>query len=207
MRGCFEPMLRTAKRYALYRRLPAQAAEDILASALERVWKKEWPVLQHEPHGRRSATVCRYMYFVAQELQRAAIRVEPVAPQDLPEPTQYDFDIADKLAAASQLSLVAAALDVLSDNERTVLELAGIAGLSNAEIALQIGKSGTHVSTLLSSARRRLRRELALSDERARQRRPRQRPSSERASQLTAVNHTQLPTQPREGQARKEGGA
>ncbi|MFI6218761.1 RNA polymerase sigma factor [Nocardia brasiliensis] len=160
VRRQFEVLLRTAKRYAVYRGLPLCSAEDILATALERVWRKQWQTLIAADEGYRRATVCRYMQFIAQELAREAQRVDPLAPEQLPERAYYDIDIGDKLAAAFQLRVLAEALQGLPDKHRAVLELAALAGLSNKEIAVQVGMTATNVATVLSRARHELRSHL-----------------------------------------------
>ncbi|MEW1738812.1 sigma-70 family RNA polymerase sigma factor [Nocardia beijingensis] len=156
VRRYFEQLLVVAKRYALYRQLPADTAADILSTALERIWIKEWFTLQHEPRDRQLATIYRYMQNIAQEQQRTSRRVSPVAPEQMPEDIHYDRDITDKMMAAARLDDVVAALAVLTDREREVLELAAIAGLSNAEIAEQTDSTTSAVSTMLSRARARL---------------------------------------------------
>ncbi|MFD4357480.1 RNA polymerase sigma factor [Nocardia sp. NPDC058518] len=166
-RASFETFLRVylelklipvAYRYAAVRQLPSASAMDILSTALVRVWEKQWHTLATENDERRLATIFRFMQLVSLEQQRKEGRAIVTAPDELPDCAGRDpYEYVDsRLAAESAVALVAEALSELPDEQRTIIELAGIAGLSVSEIATQTGLTATNVSSRLSRARARL---------------------------------------------------
>jgi DNA-directed RNA polymerase specialized sigma24 family protein len=151
-------LLPVARRYAGFRGIP-DAAPDIAQEALARVWCRWNTELASEPCGRRLASVCTTMSYVAREQRRERFRAGEVTdPWEFPEPCGPPACVEDQSLAREMLQDVVRALATLSEDDRLIIDLA-IARVPHAEIAVQAQlRAATNVSTKLHRIRARLAR-------------------------------------------------
>lgn len=117
--------------------LPRDAAEDALGETFVRAWGA---LPRYRDTG---APFVAWLYGIARhvvaDMHRARSRVEPSDDAEREPLDTRDADV-DRLA-------VNAALDQLPDEQRTVIELKFLAGLSNEEVGAVLGKSPGAVNT------------------------------------------------------------
>ncbi|MBI2169925.1 MAG: sigma-70 family RNA polymerase sigma factor [Actinobacteria bacterium] len=117
--------------------LPFAAAEDVVAETFVRAWVA---LPRYRDVG---VPFVAWLYGIARHVvadaQRVGCRVEPRAEPrlDVVEPRDHDLD---------RLTL-GAALDRLPDEQRRVIELKFLAGLTNGEVAAALGKTPGAVNT------------------------------------------------------------
>lgn len=117
--------------------LPYAAAEDAVGETFTRAWAA---LPRYRPMG---VPFVAWLYGIARHVvvdaQRMGARVEPRAEPrpDRPEAREYDLD---------HLTL-GAALARLPDEQRVVIELKFLAGMTNEEVAAALGKSPGAVNT------------------------------------------------------------
>lgn len=153
-------LLPVARRYAGFRGIP-DAAPDIAQEALARVWCRWTTQLAGEPCGRRLASVCTTMSYVAREQARERSRAGEVTdPWEFPEPYDSYPCVEEQSLAREMLRAVVRVLATLPDDDRLILDLA-IAQVPHAEIAVQARlRAATNVSTKLHRIRVRLARSI-----------------------------------------------
>lgn len=130
-------------------------AEDVAQDVFLRVWAKAatW---------RPDAKLTTWLHQVALNLCRDRLRRAVPAPlDDLPEPTDPAPSAAAVIHEAELASRVETAVAALPDRQRTALALCHYQGLSNIEAAEVLGVGVEALESLLSRARRALRRTLA----------------------------------------------
>lgn len=117
--------------------LPRDAAEDALGETFVRAWGA---LPRYRDTG---APFVSWIYGIARhvvaDMHRARARVEPSEDAEREPLDTRDADV-DRLA-------VHAALEQLPDEQRTVIELKFLAGLSNEEVGAVLGKSPGAVNT------------------------------------------------------------
>lgn len=151
-------LLPVARRYVGFRGLPDIAAADIVQEALCIAWKAWATTLAGANCDRRRAFVCTTMSHMARTEQRSGRRVGQVTdPSTLINLAGSQASHEDDVLARVALHVLATAMATLSEDERSILDLA-IAGLPRAQIAIQLGLTATNVTTKLHRARERLRR-------------------------------------------------
>lgn len=117
--------------------LPFSAAEDAVGETFARAWAG---VPRYRDQG---VPFVAWIYGIARHVVadalRAGIRVEPRAEPRLDEPVVRDHDL-DRLT-------LGAALDRLPPEQRAVIEMKYLAGLTNGEVGLALGKTPGAVNT------------------------------------------------------------
>lgn len=120
--------------------LPTDAAEDALAETFVRAWSA---VPRYRDTG---APFVAWLYGIARhvvaDMHRARARVDPHDDSD-----REWVDTASTAEADVDRLMLQAALEKLPDEQRTVVELKFLAGLSNEEVGAALGKSPGAVNT------------------------------------------------------------
>lgn len=160
----FEEQRRPLHAFLLGRTSDRSVANDLLQETFLRAWR-HWADLDDLDGGRRRAwlfTVARNLV-VDHHRARAtrAARDEAVARDQLP-PDPYAPGTADRVALAGQLADLDVAIAALPEDERAVLTMSVVAGMSSRDIADSLDIPAGTVRYRLHRARTRLARQLDL---------------------------------------------
>jgi RNA polymerase sigma-70 factor (ECF subfamily) len=128
-------------------------AEDIAQDALLRAWRRRSTLRDSERRNQWLATIVRNEAF----RQHARSRPDPTATIELQEGVEDEA-----VLAAVELADLHAALDVLSDRDRRLLEMRYEEDLTQATIASRLGIPEGTVKVRLHRARNRLRQAYTL---------------------------------------------
>jgi RNA polymerase sigma factor (sigma-70 family) len=144
-----------ARRYAGFRSLPAELAEDIASEAMTRTldaWDEKQ--FEHATCARRLGFICVTMSNVASEEWRKHSKALPTDPQNLRDIrlSTRENEPGERAVTAEALRIVTLAYSTLSEHDREILDLA-VAGLSRRSIADQLGLTTTNVTTKLNRIR------------------------------------------------------
>ena len=157
-RPAFEELYRRYSRsvlgLALRRFGDRGRAEDASQEAFVAIWRSAGTYDAERGKG------APWLYAVARNAITDGLRRTPEPPADLPDGPSGEPDPAARAESAWQAWRVHRALVVLSQNERTVIELAYWRGLSQSEIAASLGIPLGTVKTRTRSALARLAQEL-----------------------------------------------
>lgn len=141
--------LRLAYRYASNR----SEAEDIAQDALLRAWRKRSTLREADRRNQWLATIVRHEAF----RQHARPRPEPTPTIELLEGEEDE-----RVLAAVELADLYAALELLSERDRELLEMRYREDLTQSAIAARLGIPEGTVKVRLHRARNKLRRVYAL---------------------------------------------
>lgn len=151
-----EPLIPAMRRYARALLRDREAADDLVQDCLERAITR-WP--QRRPDGSARAWMLTMLHNLAINRIRSLRRRGDFVPLDVVDPAV--FGRAGDQEAAMQGRDLLAALDRLPDDQRQIMLLVALEGVSYAEAAAIMGVPIGTVMSRLSRGRERLRQLLA----------------------------------------------
>lgn len=153
-KGLIMPLHKTLYAFALSILHDEHDAEDCLQEAFTRLWKNR----------QRLADVGNVKAYAIVTVKNIAVSMAAVRPQQIAFIDDEPPDIPDSsptphenLTNQENLQTMKSLLRHLTENQRKVVLLSGVAGLTNNEIGKATGLSDENVRVLLSRARKKLR--------------------------------------------------
>lgn len=127
-------------------------ADDVVVETFAVAWRR-WEALPEDPSHRRAWLFVVARHKAAHLLARERRAMIPILELARPDGAGVEADVADRVVA-SHVALEV--LQSLSPEDREVLILVGVDGLSPADAAAVLGCTASAMTTRLSRARRRL---------------------------------------------------
>ena len=153
-KGCLMPLHKTLYAYALSILQDESDAADCLQEAFTRLWENRSRLKEVENIAAYATTTVRNIAVsMAAGSRRRAVPFTD-GPPDIPDPS---LSPGEKAECRDDLRIMTHFLRQLPENQRKVVLMSGVAGLSNSEIKEATGLSDDNVRVLLSRGRKRLR--------------------------------------------------
>lgn len=153
------PLHKTLFAYALVILGDEGDAADCLQDAMTKLWENRFRLEQIDNLQAYAAVTVKHIALSMTERGRR----RPVAfgddPPDFPDPAPSPAVVTER---RDDLHTVSALISELPENQRRVVLMSAVSGLSNAEIASSTGLSDDNVRVLLSRGRKRLRQLFSL---------------------------------------------
>lgn len=153
-KSCVMPLHKTLYSYAFSILRDENDAADCLQESFTKLWENRSRLEKIENVGAYATTTVRNIALTMLTRQRQRMCPFGDNPPDLADTAPTPGDSAE---GKDDLHTVRDLLDLLPDNQRKVVVMSAVAGLTNTEITRATGLADENVRVLLSQGRKRLR--------------------------------------------------